>query len=316
MNSAAAGNSIAIFPSPLSGAPSPAIAHVLIDDVVRGWKRQFNIDISSAVAMCPSSVLTRYCCPVSMLEFYHPCTLVADDRVYAALSEFPWYYTGDKWEHAEALRLLNRNDRILEIGCGSGAFLGSAAAHGVIATGIDHNGKAVDHARRRGLDAHVDDAILQLHSWDAIVAFQVLEHISDPLPLLRKLINQLRPGGRLLLSVPDGHSPIGALPEMQHLLDAPPHHQARWNASALQYLATMLPLRVTAMRREPLQSAHVHMSARGLLAGADDALWQRLMVKVVANAMKWCAGSTGAIKRWSGHTILAAYERTSATVNA
>ena len=27
-----------------------------------------------------------------MLEFYHPCTLVADDRVYAALSEFPWYY--------------------------------------------------------------------------------------------------------------------------------------------------------------------------------------------------------------------------------
>lgn len=299
--------------SPLSDRPAPPIATISLSRVIDGWRREFGIDLSGIHT--GTDTLVRYRCPESLLEFYPTGSPVAGPDVYAALCQLPWYYAEDKWEHSQALAILERGSRVLEIGCGSGAFLAAARDCGVQASGSDSNPAAIAAATARGLDAHLSDGCLPARDepWDSIAAFQVLEHIPDPLPFLRSLVEHLRPGGKLVISVPDGHSPIGALPESCHLLDAPPHHQARWNACALQYLTSKLPLRTLLIAREPIRRAHIRMVAGAMLRGCDDTPWKRLMVKATREMARLCAQTTGAVQRWSGHTILAVFERTGST---
>lgn len=96
---------------------------------------------------------------------------------------------------------------LLEIGCGSGAFLAQAARAGWTAEGIDFDAAAIEAANRRpGVrvwQGDVDHPALATERYDAIVMNHVIEHVPDPAHVIRRCHALLKPGGRLVAITPN-----------------------------------------------------------------------------------------------------------------
>ncbi len=95
--------------------------------------------------------------------------------------------------------------RILDVGCGTGTMLTYLARFGN-AEGVDIDPEAVGYCHDRGLNQVRQSAADSLPFDDAtfelVTALDVIEHIDDDLGALREVRRVLRPGGRLLLTVP------------------------------------------------------------------------------------------------------------------
>ncbi|HEV7287984.1 class I SAM-dependent methyltransferase [Sphingomonas sp.] len=107
---------------------------------------------------------------------------------------------------------------ILEIGFGSGAFLGWARDKGARVMGAEITPASVAAAQTAQIPLVAPDfeahGALAENSLDAVVAFDVFEHL-DPATIPAKLAaiaRALRPGGLLVLRYPNGQSPFGLDP--------------------------------------------------------------------------------------------------------
>ncbi len=97
---------------------------------------------------------------------------------------------------------------LLEVGCGTGEFLIAARSAGHSVIGLDLSQEVVSYVRHRHPDldvrcSTVESAGLPAESVDVIAAFHVLEHVADPIGLLRQMQRLLRPGGLVYIRVPN-----------------------------------------------------------------------------------------------------------------
>lgn len=95
--------------------------------------------------------------------------------------------------------------RLLDFGCGQGEFLATMVAAGWKAEGLDLSPDAVDAAAERGLKINLGTlpgADLPGESYDVLTLWQSLEHVPSPSATLHEARRLLRPGGRLLVCVP------------------------------------------------------------------------------------------------------------------
>lgn len=99
---------------------------------------------------------------------------------------------------------------VLELGCGGGATLAwlQQAGRARSTTGIELMPGAAAQARRRVdrlLEGDVDSLLpsLQEERYDLVLCLDVLEHLVDPWATLGKVKRLLRPGGRLIVSLPN-----------------------------------------------------------------------------------------------------------------
>jgi SAM-dependent methyltransferase len=244
--------------SPLFPAsPVRLLGKIPASQLIDGWKTSLAIDISDEMEGVGEIFLHR--CQESQIDFFTPVELEGTERLYESLRKFEWYYMADKWEFAVALRDLGRSRRILEVGSGPGLFVERAMKElkGATIKGLDLNEEAVSQARRKNLPVErleVRDLALRGETFDAVCAFQVLEHLSRPREFLEALIQVLAPAGTLILSVPNRDS---FLRHQYNLLDMPPHHMTRWNDNAFAYLPRLFPLKLLALRFEPLAPHHI-----------------------------------------------------------
>jgi SAM-dependent methyltransferase len=96
--------------------------------------------------------------------------------------------------------------RLLDIGAGRGRFVAEALAVGWQADGIEPSQRGVEGARALGIElqrAGIDDADVAAGSLDAATLWHVLEHLDEPGPALARIGGWLRPGGLLLVGVPN-----------------------------------------------------------------------------------------------------------------
>ena len=96
--------------------------------------------------------------------------------------------------------------RLLDVGAGRGRFVARARAAGWEADGIEPSSRGV--AGAIGLDislqqAGIEDAVVATGSLDAATLWHVLEHLDDPGRALERVAGWLRPGGLLIVGVPN-----------------------------------------------------------------------------------------------------------------
>ncbi len=96
--------------------------------------------------------------------------------------------------------------RLLDIGAGRGRFVAQARAAGWDAEGIEPSQRGVQGARAQGIElqqAGIDDAAVPAGRLDAATLWHVLEHLDDPDAALERIAGWLRPGGLLVVGVPN-----------------------------------------------------------------------------------------------------------------
>lgn len=145
----------------------------------------------------------------------------------------------------------NPNGRLLEVGCGSGSMLKSMEGLGWRVEGVDFDPVAVDEAGKKCLLVHLGTLKEQEfaeNSFDAIVMSHVIEHVHDPIDLLRECHRILRPGGLLNVVTPNaagwGHRIYGA--DWRGM--EPPRHLRIFTLSSLLLVSTQAGFRDSACR--------------------------------------------------------------------
>lgn len=118
---------------------------------------------------------------------------------------------------------------ILEIGCGNGFTLARLQSFGHRVVGVEPDEAARLRASERGLEIHPGTAetlppAIDGRSFDAVLLMHVLEHCLDPARALANARALLRPGGRLIVEVPN-NACLGAsfFGETWYWLDVPRH---------------------------------------------------------------------------------------------
>jgi SAM-dependent methyltransferase len=99
------------------------------------------------------------------------------------------------------------DQNLLDIGCGSGQYLARMKELGWTVVGLDASQTAAENAQRRfGVPVVCDtfpSARLPTGTFDLTTMWQVLEHLDRPRQALAAIRVLLRPGGRLVLTVPN-----------------------------------------------------------------------------------------------------------------
>jgi 2-polyprenyl-3-methyl-5-hydroxy-6-metoxy-1,4-benzoquinol methylase len=96
--------------------------------------------------------------------------------------------------------------RLLDIGCGNGAFVERANARGIDASGQD---LALQAKGPRIYIGALIDIEFQTASFDVVTMHDVLEHVPEPLGMLKEVRRLLKSGGRLIVDFPRFFHPAG-----------------------------------------------------------------------------------------------------------
>jgi SAM-dependent methyltransferase len=154
------------------------------------------------------------------------------DHMAAVDMRHPWYVGRRRVLRAMIRRLeLPSDARILEVGCGTGHSLAMLSEFGQVdAVEMDAQARALASER---LGRPVGSATLpaldgvQRGTYDLVALLDVLEHIADDRAALRGIAECLRPGGRILITVP-------AHPWLWSSHDEANHHFRRYTRKTLK----------------------------------------------------------------------------------
>lgn len=160
-----------------------------------------------------------------------------------------WWFAARREILREQLRRLDMGPQpsILEIGSGTGANLDLLSEFGTV-TGFEMSPDALQmsvqcESVRSGRSQVVRGRCPQeMHKleglYDAVCLFDVLEHLDDDIEGLKSITNVLRPGGRVLMTVP-------AYPWLWSTHDQQLHHRRRYTARTLTSACASAGLDVT-----------------------------------------------------------------------
>ena len=110
-----------------------------------------------------------------------------------------------RWYTSILRRNSNTNLRTLDFGSGAGFLTRRLSAQFKSVVAFDHSEHALKTTAKNCPSATVTSDLTQFadSTFGSIIAIHVLEHIASPTPILQEMNRLLRPGGTLLVVVPD-----------------------------------------------------------------------------------------------------------------
>lgn len=157
--------------------------------------------------------------------------------------------------------------RLLDVGCGSGAFLIKMRNLGWQVEGAEVDPTAIAQARCQGLEVHCGPLEEQAHpenAFDAITLSHVIEHVHEPVRLLAECWRLLKKGGWLVVMTPNtaswGHRKFG---ENWRELD-PPRHLHLFSPNSLRLLAKQAAIHTPLIRTHESQASGIFQTSRAL----------------------------------------------------
>jgi 2-polyprenyl-3-methyl-5-hydroxy-6-metoxy-1,4-benzoquinol methylase len=160
-------------------------------------------------------------CRRCRMAYLDPLPPELGDAYYDQLGN-PYYLSPDKLagdyaasRFARECALLRRfcpQGSILDVGCGTGAFLWQLRQRfgsDYQLMGIEVSRAALEYARQQGLEVHADSLLthdFKGQRFDGITFWAVLEHLEHPFPFIRRAHDLLHPGGLCLALVPNRRS--------------------------------------------------------------------------------------------------------------
>ena len=150
-----------------------------------------------------------YRCENCHLAFKHQCLSKEDlNRLYQLAEAAVWTYDPEKrpdWTLAKTVlseSLLS--GKLLDVGCFDGGFLRYVvdSSSDWMPYGVELNVEAAQRATSHGIEMVGSDAdsVQGIGTYDAVVSFDVIEHLTDPAAFLKSLTELVRPGGLIMIS--------------------------------------------------------------------------------------------------------------------
>lgn len=233
--------------SPVTKKNNTSLADTFLSkDIIRLYKDQLDMDVSRFFLNREEFYLYRD--NDTGYRFYYPQGLDGDGKFYEALQNRlgEEYYHTWKFENQLAYEEIKQGDKVLDIGCGIGNFLSRARERTTEVYGLELNEKAVEECRKKGLTVFCE--LIQEHSvthedfYDIVCMFQVLEHIYDVKDFLEASLKVLKPGGKIIIGVPNSE-PYFLGYDKYCTLNLPPHHMGLWNKKVFNKVAGLFNLK-------------------------------------------------------------------------
>jgi 2-polyprenyl-3-methyl-5-hydroxy-6-metoxy-1,4-benzoquinol methylase len=137
---------------------------------------------------------------------------------------------------------VKEGQKILEVGCSTGEFL-SVCSTRFDAYGQDLSASAIETAAKRFpslqgklFSGPIEDFSSGTHQFDAIVMYDVIEHLKNPLEALWKILVLLKDDGHLVMSTPNSLALVSRIMRSKWAFMTPPEHLFFFNRPSLQYL--------------------------------------------------------------------------------
>ncbi len=247
---------------PVCGAKGAIVRELPRETLLAALREFVRSDVPPS--LLPSDYKLRRCGECS-LEFADPMA-PAPEEFYEWLDANWHYYLPDRWEWAQVESIIGETHAagmpatVLEFGGGDGSFLRRVKPlTGQRVAMIERSDEFAEKIRATGIEAFTDGQSITGESFDFVLAFHYLEHVSDPIALLEEML-AFAGEGRVFASVP--YSPMSFESTWVDPLNHPPHHLTRWNANSLHALADKIGRR-----------ARLYLPpARGVLSRTKDAL--------------------------------------------
>ena len=278
---------------PITGLPAKRRIQPISGSLISGlWRGAFGVSTDRQLAGIERFGLWESPCG---LGFFDPM-LEGDEAFYLDLyrgGDFHRVLAAPGLARAEFKRVaetVRPGERVLDVGCGEGG-LARHLPHAAY-VGLDPNFSAATEGPEIRNETVAVHAISHPEQYDAVCAFHVIEHVSDPIGFARHLKNCVRPGGRLFIAVPGWPSPLTDIPNF--VLNAPPHHLSWWSEGALRALADRLDLGVEAVESVPFSTHDSIIYWMGRLAPklTGDRYFYAHWFWNTALAWSWLAGRT------------------------
>lgn len=180
--------------------------------------------------------------------------------------------------------------RLLDVGCGSGAYGASVLRLGWQVEGIEPDAGAAARARQAGLSVQTcaaGDALLPVSAYDAITLWHTLEHLDDPLAGLRRLQPALRPSGLLWVEVPNAAGWVARTTGAAWLHLDLPRHRFHFTPASLGLILTLAGFDL--IRLDPIPNPH---GLAGALAVRFGSRWRWSRAGLL---LGWLAGLMAAL---------------------
>lgn len=246
--------------SPLTGSENVELKYeVAISEIYENYKKVLpHIDPNYIFGELKH--LEVYKCKDTGYEFFWPLSVFGDDAYYDKLGKLPWYYSPWKWEHEAAAKLIDHGSTVLEVGAAKGDFLKRIKIDKQSkVVGLELNPNVEEYSKLNGVEllneTIQDYALKHANEFDVVCSFQVLEHISYVDTFIQSMIDCLKPGGILIISVPNNDSFISENRLPSKILNMPPHHLGLWKEESLINLQNIFNIKYLDKSIEPLQPA-------------------------------------------------------------